>query len=71
MKGKREFFNLVYNSNVFAFESLFFLLQRQELSHSQLANLLSYNSTVSSNFYINVVQILGGHGGGFYSKIEK
>lgn len=72
MKVKREVLKLVYNINMLAFESLiFFLLQRQEFSHSQLANLLSYNSIVSSKLYINAVQILGGHGEGFYSKIEK
>lgn len=65
MKGKREVSNLVYNINVLAFKSLFLLLRRQESSQSELANPLSYNSTVSSKFCINV-QILGDMGKTFF-----
>lgn len=63
MKGKREVSNLVYIS-VLTFKLLFFLLQWKEFSLSELPNPLSYNSTGSSKFCINV-QILGGMGEDF------
>lgn len=67
MKDKREVSNLVYNIYVLVLKSLVYFLQRKEFRHSELPNPFSYNSTVSSKFYINV-QILGGTGEDFFPR---